>query len=128
SGPVPTHVRSSIGGRPESPGGSADGTQPTVQRLITTLCGQSRRGASREADYLFRAIDLCRSRRAVLSSVGQHDAALRDILLGVAEPDAECVRDSIAVGRIVLQAVGDVRGSPYRHFWHINQGEARTIS
>jgi hypothetical protein len=48
----------------------------------------------------------------VLSSADQHDAALRDILLGVAEPDAECVRDSIAVGRIVLQAVGDVRGHP----------------
>jgi hypothetical protein len=73
-------------------------------RQIPTLCGPSR--------------------RAVLSSVGQHGAALCEILLGVAEPDAECVRDSIAVGRIVLQAVGDVRGSPYRH---VNQGEAKTI-
>jgi hypothetical protein len=106
----------------------SDSLADVRQRAKPTLCGPSRRAASGHADYLFRAIDLCRSRRAVLSSADQHDAAPRDILPGVAEPDAECVRDSIAVGRIALQAVGDVRGSPYRHFWHVDQGEAKTIS
>jgi len=87
-------------------------TQILCFHTPSTLCGPSRPAASGQADYLFRAIDLCRSRRPVLSSAGPRGAAPRDILLGVAEPDAECVRDSIAIGRIVLQAVGDVRGLP----------------